>query len=52
MSNNPDEHEVLVKQYLRSILDVSEIPRAFSKTFFTLRTTNGIQMPHIRQGFQ
>ena len=29
MSNNADEHEVLVKQYLRSVLDVSEIPGHF-----------------------
>ena len=48
MSNNPDEHAVLVKQYLRSVLDVSEIPQAFSNTFFTRRATNGVQMPQIR----
>ena len=31
MSNNPTKYEVLIKQYLRSILDISGIERAFER---------------------
>ena len=47
MSNNPDKYEVLIKQYLRSVLDIGEILRTLSNNFFTLRATNGAQIPQL-----
>ena len=36
MSNNPAKYEVLIKQYLRSILDISEGGISLGKAFFSL----------------
>ena len=39
MSNNPAKYEVLIKQYLRSILDISEGGISLGKAFFSLFIT-------------
>ena len=47
MSNNPAKYEVISKQYLRSILDISEIMQVLSK-WTILTIASNFTIKHVK----